>query len=240
MRAVDGLRPRRGARRVVEGGGGVLVGLPGPGLGVELEQHSVGFVADHEPVSALDVGHGIGEFGIDEEHRGAALLDDVAHLLGMEAEVDRHQHPTPSAHPEERHEQARRVVTDDGDAFAHADAQRVDGGGERRRVFPELAVSQRTPTERGRGLIGLIDHRSAIGVHPERSVEVITDVQVDLHEEPFGTRRTGRWRIEVCLFERPHSMGPVDSNSSTRSARTSNMTVSSRRARAAPRQWWMP
>ncbi len=54
-------------------------------------EDGVGLGADDQLVLALDVGHRVGELGVDEQDPGAGVGDDVLHLLGDESEVDRHE-----------------------------------------------------------------------------------------------------------------------------------------------------
>ena len=55
------------------------------------------------------------ELGVDEQHAGPRVLDDVLDLFGVEAEVDGHEDPAEPADPEERDEEPGGVRADDGD-----------------------------------------------------------------------------------------------------------------------------
>ena len=81
VRELHTLRTGRGATRVVDGGGGVLVGVPRPRLDAEAQQLVVAVGADHEAVRRLHVGERVVELGVDEQHRRARVLDDVRDLL---------------------------------------------------------------------------------------------------------------------------------------------------------------
>ena len=109
---------------------------------------------------ALDVGHRLVELRIDHQDAGAGVVDDVLHLLGDEPEVDRHEHPPAAADTEQRGQQASRVVADDGDPLADADAHRVErrglGSGPRghlgvRDGAPRLGRLHRLVDDRRRG-----------------------------------------------------------------------------------------
>ena len=83
-------------------------------------------VAEHEAVLRLDVAQRLVELGVDQQHPRAGVLDDVAHLVGPEPEVHRHQHPPVAADPEERRQQPGAVVAHDRDPVADADAELVE------------------------------------------------------------------------------------------------------------------
>ena len=134
----------------------------GSGVGTVGEQRLVGFGAEHEPVGGLDAGQVVLELGVDQEHRGPGVLDDVLDLGRRQAEVDGHQDAAPAAHPVERGEQAGRVVGHDGHPLAGLDAQPVEAGGlgpgpaghvARRSVAPTAAAgwsgSSMSPTRSG-------------------------------------------------------------------------------------------
>ena len=108
-----------------------------------LEVHVL-VVADQELVLALDVLQRVLELGVDVEHAGAGVLDDVGHLLGREPEVDRHQHPAVASHPEEGGVEPRAVVRDVGDPFAEPDAELVQLGGLRAGELTHARVGQVT------------------------------------------------------------------------------------------------
>ena len=111
VRHLHALRAGGGAGRVVDRGGGVLVLLvPRLGLAALEEDLAVGVGAHHHAVLHRQVGDGLGQLRVDQQHRGAGVLEDVLDLGGREPEVDRHQHPPVAAHPEERREQPPRVL----------------------------------------------------------------------------------------------------------------------------------
>ena len=80
--------PAGGAGGVVDGGGGVFVGLPRAGVGRGGEEGLVAFGAEGEAMRAFDVGEGISQFRVYEEDGRAGVLHDVADFLLLEAEVD--------------------------------------------------------------------------------------------------------------------------------------------------------
>ena len=200
------LRPRGRAARVVDRGGGVLVGLgPWFGLGVELEQRLVGLGADREPV--LRAGHVPEvalELGIDEQDRCAGVLDDVLHLVGVEPEVDRHEHPTEARHAVERREQPGGVVADDGDALAVADTEGVETGGLGSGQLADPAPRRLAP-RRGR-LVGLVDDGHTVAVDGDGAVEEVSDSQRHTHGAE-SRRRAGRPRRDSGTAEGAGGLG---------------------------------
>ncbi len=92
----------------------------------------------------LDIAQSLLELGIDEEHRGAGMFDDVSHFLGVETKVDRHEDPTRTTDPEQREQESSRVVGDDGHPFARTDVQSVKGGRLRPGQFVHPSVRQLT------------------------------------------------------------------------------------------------
>ena len=136
---------------------------------------------------ALDVGERLGEFGIDEQHPRAGVLDDVADLLGDEPEVDRHEHAARTRHAEQRGEQAGRVLADHRHPFAGADAERVEPGRHRPGPRGHLAIRDRSP-RLGR-LIRLVDDRRPIGIDQFGAAEEVVDGERNLHgREPIRPR----------------------------------------------------
>ena len=119
------LGPGGGAGGVVDARGGVLVRLPVLRLGA-FGREQVVVVAEDEAELRLDVRQRVVELGIDQQHPGPGVLDDVGHLVGPEPEVDRHQDPPGPGHAEERREQSGAVVADDRDPVADADAELVE------------------------------------------------------------------------------------------------------------------
>ena len=96
-------------------------------------------------MAGLDPGQVVGELGIDQEHRGAGVFDDVLDLGRGQAEVDGHQDASPSAHPEERGQQARGVVGDDGHPFPRPDAQPIEAGSLGTGPVGQLGEGERPP-----------------------------------------------------------------------------------------------
>ena len=113
-------------------------GSHGSGSASKREELVVGLGADHEAVLGGDAGERVVELGVDEQHRRARVLDDVADLVGVEPEVDRHEHAPPPAHAEEGREQAGRVLRDDRHPLTLRDAEPVEARGLRTR---ELGAS---------------------------------------------------------------------------------------------------
>jgi hypothetical protein len=145
VRQLHPLGPRRRPRRVVDGGRGVLVGVPWPRLHPVAHQRGVGLGADHELALALDGLHGVLELGVDEQDAGPGVLDDVADLVGHQTEVDRHEDPPGTGHAVQGRQQPGRVVAEHRDPLADADAELVEPGGDRPGPPGHLAVVDRAP-----------------------------------------------------------------------------------------------
>ena len=96
------------------------------------------------------------DLGVDQEDRGAGVVDDVFDLLVAQPEVDRHQDPTRRRYGVEQLEHPRRVRGDDGHPLAQVDAELVEAGlqrphpaGQSRRTSPRRG-SPRRPARRRR------------------------------------------------------------------------------------------
>ena len=186
VRELHALGPRRRAARVVDRRGGVLVGIPRLGLDALTEQLPVRVGADHEPVLRADGRQRVVELGVDEQHRGAGVLDDVPDLVGVEPEVDGHEDPARSADPEERHEQSGGIRRDDRDSLADADPEVVQGGGLGARELAHAPVGQLSE-RRGR-LVGLVDDADPVAVHECGALQEVVDRQRHPHPGPPRTR----------------------------------------------------
>ena len=122
-----------GAGGVVDGGGGVFVGLPRAGIGIGGEQGLVAFGAEGEAMGAAVAGRDAGEgasqavsqFRVYEKHGRAGVLHDVADFLLLEAEVDGHADAARAAAGVDGQQKTGGVVRDDGDALALAHAEAV-------------------------------------------------------------------------------------------------------------------
>ena len=164
---------------VVDGGGGVFVGSPCFRLHSVSHQGIIGAIADDELVLAFDCAHGFFQFRIDEQHSCTAVLDDVFHFFGNQAEVDRHQNASRSGDTEETGEETRRVVRHHGHSLADPDSEFVETGRLGAGPFGHLTVGESAP--RLGGLIGLVHHRDAIRVEKFGSTDVIDDRQRHAH-----------------------------------------------------------
>ena len=170
VRELDALRPRGGARGVVDRGRGGFVARPWLRLAFTAPDRLV-VASEHEDVLSGDVLQQVLQLGIDHEHLRAGVLDDVAHLGRCEPEVDRHQHASPGRDAEERHQQPGGVVRHDRDPAAGRDAKCVEVRGLRPRPLRDLGIGQRTPARRR--LVGLVDHRDPFGIDRFRAVEEV-------------------------------------------------------------------
>ena len=90
------------------------------------------------------------------------MLDDVADLLGVEAEVDGDEDASEDAHAEEAHQEAPGIGRDDGHALALTDPEIVQGGGEAPRHAGEPPVGDAAEPAPGR--IRLVDDGHAVAV----------------------------------------------------------------------------
>ncbi len=174
------LGPGGGAGGVVDGDGRVLVGHPEAGARVAaLEQPGVARRAQDDPVLDRDRAQGLLQLGIDEGHGRARMLDDVADLLRVEPEVHRHQDAAEHAHPEEAHQEARRVRRDDRDPLALAHPQLVEGDGQAPAHRGEPSVGDAAEPAAGR--IGLVDDGFTLAVDQLGAVEEIGQGQGNDH-----------------------------------------------------------
>ena len=130
----------------------------------------------------LDVAERVLEFGVEDQHVAARVVDDVLDLVGAEAEVDRHGDPAPGAGAEEGREETGGVLRDDADARTLVETEFVEAGGHALGEVVELAVRE-IAEARGR-LIRFVVDADSIAVHDPRPLEVITDRHRCLHTSP--------------------------------------------------------
>ena len=71
---------------------------------------------------------GLGDFGIDKQHVGLAVIDDVADFDGRQTKVDRHEHPAIARHAPKTLEQTGRIVRHHGYSGTEADPERIQRG----------------------------------------------------------------------------------------------------------------
>ena len=173
VRELHALGPRGGAAGVVDGGGGVLVAGPcfwrcvGHLRCARREQQRVGFGAEDRPSLAGNVGKRVDQLRVDQQQPRARMLDDVADLRGAQPEIHRHEHASRRGHAVERDEQARRVLRNNRDALAEADAERVEVGRAVARERGDSAVVKRAHA--WRGLRRLVDDADAVAAHQAES-----------------------------------------------------------------------
>ena len=177
---LDAFRPGRGPGRVVDRGGGVLVrGSPGPRRDVEAHRQRLALGAEHDAVRGPDVAQGLVELGVDEQHRGPAVLDGVAHLVRTQPEVDGHGDAAARGHGVQQLQQPGGVLAHDGDALARAHAQRVQAGLPGPHAPGELAVGRAGHGHRG--LVRLVDDGDGVGEDGLGAVQEVVDGQGDEH-----------------------------------------------------------
>ena len=136
-------------------------------------------MAEHEPVLRGDVLERVVQLGVDVEHLGAGVLDDVADLVGAEPEVHRHQHPAEAGDAEERREQPGAVLADHRHPVTEADAEAVEVRRLPAGQVADLGIGQ--VAERGGRLVGLVDHTGALAVHLHGTVDEVGDAERDEH-----------------------------------------------------------
>jgi hypothetical protein len=178
VRHLHALGPGGSAGRVVDGRRGVLVGLPRPRVGVAGDHQVV--VAPHdERVLGLDVLQAVRELGVDEQHAGPGVLDDVGDLVARQSEVHRYEHPPVAADPPERRQQPRAVVADHGHALTEPDAELVELCRDPACPQAHLGVRDRAP--RGSGLVRFVDDARALAVDGHGAVQEVAHTQRDDH-----------------------------------------------------------
>jgi len=57
-------------------------------------QRGIALGTEHEPVTTRDRAERVDELGVEQQHVGRAVFDDVRDLVARQPEVDRHEHPT--------------------------------------------------------------------------------------------------------------------------------------------------
>jgi hypothetical protein len=185
---LDTLGPGGGARGVVDVGRGLLVGVPALGLGLVRrlgEQPHVGPPVEQDAVLGLHADQCLVEVGVDEQHRRAAMLDDVAHLLGREAKVDRHHGAAEAADAPEGDQQATGVGADDRHPLPLTHTHGLEP--ERHPPGPPVELSVGEAAERA-GRAGLVDQSHPVGIHVSGAREEITNGQCDVHAEQRSPR----------------------------------------------------
>ena len=117
-----------------------------------------------------DGGEALGEPGVDEQQRGAGVVDDVLRLVGGQAEVDGHEDPAGAGGRVERDEQLDGVGRDDRDALARRDAQPRQRLGHPVAAPHQLAVGQAAQRARDPGLVDGAETAGMDGARPVTEV----------------------------------------------------------------------
>ena len=107
------------------------------------------------------------------------MLDDVAHLVDVQAEVDRDEDASEPTDTEERGHEPGAVLTHDRDALALTDAEPVETGSLGPRQLGDPLVGELTP--RGCGLVGLVDQTDAVAVDELGAPDEVVHSQRNLH-----------------------------------------------------------
>ena len=180
MGDLHALGPGRRAGRVVDAGGGGLVGFPGLRFGT-LGGEQVVVVAEDEPVLGGDLPQRVVELGVDQQDPRTGVLDDVADLVGTQPEVHRHEHPPRAGHPEERGEQPGTVVAHDGDPVPHPDPELVELRGLAAGERADLGVRQLPTPQRRCRLVGFVDDPGPVAVHLHGPVDEVGNAERNDH-----------------------------------------------------------
>ena len=174
------------ARGVVDAAGGGLVRLPparAGGIVAQLgEELAVLHTVEDDALFDAHVGERLVQFGIHQQHRRSRVVDDVADLLGVQPEVDGHEHAPEPADAEVRDQEAPRVGAHDGHPLPGGDSHVVEGSGHSPGPAVELGIGQ--PVERARHR-RLVDQCNAIGVGGAPPLEEVADGKRYLHDAPL-------------------------------------------------------
>jgi hypothetical protein len=174
------LGPRGGARRVVDRHGGVLVRHAPPRPGITAQEHlRVGGRPEHHTMLDGNALHHRFHLRIDERHRRSGVLDDVADLLRVQPEVDRHQHTVVHAHPEQTDEEPPRIGRHDRHALPVGYPEVVQKRRLTPRHLPELPI--RDPPQPTPRRIRLIHHRLPLPVGELGTLQEISQCEWNDH-----------------------------------------------------------
>jgi hypothetical protein len=185
---LNALGPGGGARGVIDRGRGVLVGLPGVGLLVGPgEQGGVPHAVEEDPVRRPHPGEGVLQLGVDEQHLGAAVRHDVADLVGVQPEVDRHEHAAVAAHAVEGDHEASRVRAHDRHAGAVGHAEAIELAGHAAGAARELRVGH---LAEGRRPSRLVHQGHPVPVE-RAALEEVDQGQRNAHSDSSGSGATG-------------------------------------------------
>jgi hypothetical protein len=132
----------------------------------------------------VHVGQCLVVVGIDEQQRGPAVLDDVGDLVARQAEVDGDHDAARRRRAVEEVEHAGGVRADHRDPLAGGDAHGVEAGGDCARATMQLGEGQLA--QAAAGLVGLVDHRDAIGIDRRAAGEEVVRRQGNEHRAPWG------------------------------------------------------
>ena len=119
------------------------------------------------------------ELRVDEHDRRTRVLDDVAHLVRVEAEVDGDDDSAVPRDREQSGQHAGTVLRDDRDPLAEADAEGVEPRSHRSGADGDLAPGERAPARRR--LIGLVDDADAVAEDELGAVQEVEDVERRFH-----------------------------------------------------------
>ena len=196
MGELDTLRSGRRAARVVDRRDRVLAAVPRPGVRVVAQQHASVSSPITKRMRCVHAGERLVELRVDEQHRRARVLDDVAHLVGVQTEVDRHDDTPVARHGEQRGHHASAVLGDDRHPLAEPDAERVEPCCHGAHADRDLVPGELAPA-RGR-LVRFVDDADAVAEDGLGAIEEVEDVERDVHGASGQRRRRPLTRAAVA------------------------------------------
>ena len=157
-----------------------------PAVPAAIERHEVTHVRQARP-NRID---GVQVVAVGAHHRGAAVLDEVAELLGDQPVVDRHEHGPELRDRVERRQQRVRIRSDVGDPIALPHAQRLE---DRRPPIAALAEGVVGPAQ------GAIHHRLSAGIQAPGAAHELERRQRRFHRRGDSTSLSaGRGSAAAC------------------------------------------
>ena len=174
---------RGGSRRVVDGYGRILVADRVARLSLRAaEEDWVGAPAEHEAVLDLQRPERLFQLGIDQQHGGPRVLEDVRDLVCAQTVVDRDEHAPIGADAEEAYQKAGGVGRHDGHPGARLDSKVVERGGQTAGHAGKRGIGDAAETAPGG--IRLVHDGLAISVRQLGALEEIDEGQRNDHARP--------------------------------------------------------
>ena len=177
-----------------------------------------------EPVLGLDALERGLELGVDEQHAGAAVPDDVADLLRREPEVDRHDDPPRRRHRQQHFQQPPGVVADDRHLLALADAELVEAGLQGAAAARDVPVAH--VPQGGAGWLGSSTMPTGRRRRKLGPVEEVAGGQGHAHA---GSPGSGRQRRPLVVVQDANRRAADDEPSGSRVSRRPRPAAAARR-----------